>query len=209
VIIALGGYVALGPPSGAATPERRDEPAATAPANPAVPAPAAATTPAPPAGAAKAPAPATPPAAAPAAAPESAPRAGAIDVVSAISLNLSEGGRALGTSGTPIALPPGRHSIELVREDLGYRAVEVVDVRPGQTTKIQPALPTGAANLNAIPWAEVWIDGQKVGETPLGQVPLTIGSHEVQFRHPDFETQTRTVVVAVGAAARVSVEFKK
>ena len=27
------------------------------------------------------------------------------------------------------------------------------------------------ANLNATPWAEVWIDGRKIGETPLGRVP--------------------------------------
>jgi len=99
--------------------------------------------------------------------------------------------------------------LEIGREDLGYRTVEAVDVKPGRPSRIQPALPSGAANLNATPWAEVWVDGKKVGETPLGHVPLTIGPHEVQFRHPELGTQTRTLVVTTGAPALLSVDMKK
>ena len=39
--------------------------------------------------------------------------------------------------------------------------------------------------LNALPWAEVWIDGESIGETPIGKVSVPIGWHEIVFRHPE------------------------
>jgi hypothetical protein len=141
--------------------------------------------------------------------PERPAPTGTIEVVAPFSLTVSEGGRALGTSGESIQVPAGRHTLAIGREDLGYQAVQIVDVKPGQPLRIQPSLPSGVANLNATPWAEVWIDGRKVGETPLGRVPLTIGPHEVQFRHPELGDQTRTLMVTTGTVALLSVELKK
>jgi serine/threonine-protein kinase len=145
----------------------------------------------------------------PVAAPEPPAAAGTIEVVSPVRLDVSEGGRPLGASGGPIQLPAGRHTLNIGREDLGYQTVQVVDVKPGRPHRIEPSLPSGVANLNATPWAEVWIDGRKVGETPLGRVQLTIGSHEIQFRHPELGDQTRTLVVTTGAVALLSVDMKK
>jgi serine/threonine-protein kinase len=134
---------------------------------------------------------------------------GAVEVVSPVRLDVSEGGRPLGASGGPIQLSVGRHTLNIGREDLGYQTVQVVDVKPGRPHRIEPALPSGVANLNATPWAEVWIDGRKVGETPLGRVQLTIGSHDIQFRHPELGDQTRTLVVTTGAVALLSVDMRK
>jgi hypothetical protein len=145
----------------------------------------------------------------PAAAPEQPAPAGTIEVVSPVRLDVSEGGRPLGASGGPIQLSVGRHTLNIGREDLGYQAVKVVDVKPGRPLRIEPALPSGVANLNATPWAEVWIDGRKVGETPLGRVQLTIGSHDIQFRHPELGDQTRTLVITTGSVALLSVDMKK
>jgi hypothetical protein len=144
-----------------------------------------------------------------AAAPAEPAPAGTLEVVSAVSLNVLEGGRPLGASGERIQLSVGRHTLEIGRDDLGYQTVQVVDVKPGRPYRIQPPLPTGVANLNATPWAEVWIDGRKAGETPLGHVQLTIGSHEVRFSHPELGDQTRTLVVTTGSVALLSVEMKK
>ena len=145
----------------------------------------------------------------PATVPEQPAAAGTIEVVSPMRLDVSEGGRPLGASGGPIQLSVGRHTLTIGREDLGYQAVQVVDVKPGRPHRIEPTLPNGFANLNATPWAEVWIDGRKAGETPLGRVQLTIGSHEIQFRHPELGDQTRTLVVTTGAVALLSVDMKK
>ena len=63
--------------------------------------------------------------------------------------------------------------------------------------------------LNAIPWAEVWIDGEKVGDTPIGNLPVAIGPHEIVFRHPDLGEQKHAATVTLNATARLSVDLRK
>ena len=36
-----------------------------------------------------------------------------------------------------------------------------------------------------MPWAQIEIDGREFGETPLGEVELPVGEHEVTVRFPD------------------------
>jgi hypothetical protein len=208
VIVALGGYALVRPSSVSATATRLASPplSTEAPGPTTVP-PAA---PASRADAQRAPStPRTQETQPPAVPPDQPAPSGSIEVVSPVRLDVSEGGRPLGASGGPIQLSVGRHTLNIAREDLGYQAVQVVDVKPGRPHRIEPSLPNGFANLNATPWAEVWINGRKVGETPLGRVPLTIGSHEVQFRHPELGDQTRTLVVTAGSVALLSVDMKK
>ena len=67
--------------------------------------------------------------------------------------------------------------------------------------------PNGILHINARPWAEVWIDGRRVGETPLGNVTLPLGEHKVAFRHPGHPEKLTTVTVGARSAARVTMEF--
>ena len=88
----------------------------------------------------------------------------------------SQGGR--------LALAPGAHLIDLVSEAIGYRSSRSVQVKSGETAAIKVEFPNGTIALNASPWAEVLIDGRSVGETPIGNLAISVGSHEVVFRHP-------------------------
>ncbi|MFH0765331.1 MAG: serine/threonine-protein kinase, partial [Calditrichota bacterium] len=42
----------------------------------------------------------------------------------------------------------------------------------------------GSAIIKVNPWAEVWIDGDSLGITPLGVLSLAEGEHQVRLRHP-------------------------
>jgi hypothetical protein len=64
-------------------------------------------------------------------------------------------------------------------------------------------------HLNATPWAEVWIDGVKAGETPIGNLPVTIGPHEIVFRHPELGEQVHAATVKAGAPVRLSVDLSR
>jgi serine/threonine-protein kinase len=64
-------------------------------------------------------------------------------------------------------------------------------------------------SFNAIPWAEVWIDGQQVGETPLANVSVAIGTHDVLFRHPELGEKHVRSVVTPAAPAKVSVDMRQ
>jgi hypothetical protein len=103
----------------------------------------------------------------------------------------------------------GRHEITIVNDALGYRATRVLQVPPGKVAPFTVELPKGTIALNAVPWAEVWIDGVKVGDTPIGNLSVAIGNHDVVFRHPELGEQRHTATVTLASAARLSVDLRK
>jgi hypothetical protein len=152
------------------------------------------------------------PAARTAAAPVTAPpqRSGGMRFVSPIELDVFEGDTRLGSSTTGIvSAPAGRHELELVNSVLGYRGRQVVDITPGQVVSVTVSPPNGRVNINASPWAEVWINGKSVGETPIGNLSLPLGQHEIIFRHPQFGEHRQTVTVRLDAVARVSANMQR
>ena len=64
------------------------------------------------------------------------------------------------------------------------------------------------ATAMRMPWAEVWMDGKKLGETRLAyQLPL--GTHEVVFKLPRFGERRVTTTVRANATSSVSVQMGK
>jgi len=146
---------------------------------------------------------------APVATASAGPVSGWLTVKSAVAMEIREGGRLIGTTDTDrIMLTAGRHELEIVNETIGFRANRVVVVPPGKVAALGLDMPQGAINLNASPWAEVFIDGRRVGETPIGNLPITIGPHEVVFRNPQLGEKRQAVSVTLGAPVRLSVDMK-
>ncbi len=146
----------------------------------------------------------------PLAAAEGAPVSGWVSVSSPIEVQLLEGDRLIGTSlSERIMVSAGRHEITFVNEALGFRLARTVQVGPGKVAAVALEIPQGTVAINAQPWAEVWIDGEKSGETPLGNLSLRIGAHSVLFRHPELGEQQHTVVVKAGVVTRLSVDMRK
>lgn len=142
----------------------------------------------------------------------SAPAAAAAGWISArlpFIVEIREGGNLLGTTDTDrLMIPAGRHDLEFVNPTLSYRATRRVQITPGKVTQISLDLPRGVLNINASPWAEVWIDGQRAGETPIGNLSVAIGAHEIIFRHPQLGEKRHAVSVTAGAPVRVSMDMK-
>ena len=78
-----------------------------------------------------------------------------------------------------------------------------------EVTPIKIDFPKGTIALNAVPWAEVWVDGTKIGDTPIGNLSLVIGPHEIVFRHPDLGEQRHAATVTLNSPARLSVDLRK
>jgi len=137
------------------------------------------------------------------------PVSGWISVKAPFLIEIHEDGRLIGTTETDrLMLASGRHSLEFVNSSLGYRQTQAVQVVPGKVASVSVDLPQGSVNLNAAPWAEVWIDGRRVGETPIGNLAVPIGPHEIVFRHPEFGEKKQAVSVTTGAPVRLSVSMK-
>jgi hypothetical protein len=137
------------------------------------------------------------------------PVSGWLSVKSPVAIEILENGRLIGTTEADrIMMAAGRHDVELVNETLGYRVTKVIQVPAGKVLPLSIDMPQGSINVNAAPWAEVWIDGRRVGETPIGNLPISIGSHEVIFRHPQLGEKRQAVSVTLKAPVRLSVEMK-
>jgi serine/threonine protein kinase len=139
-----------------------------------------------------------------------APVSGWITVAAPVDVEIRERGKVLGTSQSDrIMVAAGRHELQIVNETLGYRSTAVVQVPPAKATPVKLDWPKGTASLNAEPWAEVWIDGVKMGDTPIGNLSLPIGPHEIVFRHPELGEQRHAVSVSLKGPSRVSVDMRK
>jgi hypothetical protein len=192
--------VAATPPAGPTTPG----PAAPAEPPPSAPRPASQ---APSAGALTAttkltPAPPVPPA------PKPAPQ-GWLTIDSPLALQVYEGQRLVGSTNERVSLPPGRHSLRLVSASLEFETSANVEIAAnrGLTTKV--AVPNGMLSLNALPWAEVSLDGQALGTTPFANLSVPIGTHEVIWRHPQFGERRQTIVLGAKTPARLVVDLRK
>ncbi|MEW6430773.1 MAG: protein kinase [Myxococcota bacterium] len=69
------------------------------------------------------------------------------------------------------------------------------------------ALRVGYVSADAVPWAEVLLDGRLLDRTPFARYPLPVGRHVLVFRGPDGREQQRTVTVTEGGTSTVRVEF--
>jgi hypothetical protein len=135
---------------------------------------------------------------------------GTLAVESPIDLRILENGQLLGLSnGAPIVLSSGKHQLELVNEGLELRVGRSVTVDGGKSTRLNVPVPSGTLSVNASPWAEVFVDGRSIGTTPLGDVSLPIGSHEVVWRHPQLGERRRTVVVGARTPTRVAMDLTR
>jgi hypothetical protein len=136
--------------------------------------------------------------------------AGWLSVTAPIALKVKEGGRVVGSTDVDkLLLPSGEHDLEFANDALGFRVTRRLNIAPGKTTTSSIAVPNGSLSLNAIPWADVFVDGNRVGQTPLGNLSLPIGTHEVLFRHPDLGERKETVTVTTGTTARLGVDLRK
>ena len=135
---------------------------------------------------------------------------GWIAIGSKAELDIFENGVLVGSTRSPqVMMPAGLHTLRLVNETLGYERTQKISVEPGKVTRVGLALPKSTIHLNAQPWADVWIDGQSAGETPIGNLPLGIGTHQIVFRHPELGEKTVSAVVKAGAPTRVTVDLRK
>ncbi len=125
-------------------------------------------------------------------------------------MQLREGGQIIGTTeSAKVMLTSGEHQIEIVNESVGFKSARTITVSPGKTASLAIELPQGLLSINAQPWAEVWIDGERVGETPIANHATRLGSHEVLFKHPQLGERRETVLVTARQPARIGVDLRR
>lgn len=78
-----------------------------------------------------------------------------------------------------------------------------------EKTQNEPSMP-GFLHLAASPWAEIHIDGQDAGFTPMPEaIRLDDGEHTVHFLHPDFPEIIKTVTVESGIHDTLAINWSQ
>ena len=145
----------------------------------------------------------------PSAAPAPASVGGLIAVTAPVAMHIYNGDRIVGTTeAETVMLPVGTHSLSFVSDEAGYTVRRTVTVHAGRTTKVVLEVPSGSVNVNAAPWAEVWVDNQRVGETPIANLQVPVGPREFVFRHPELGERRKTAVVTLKQPVRVTMDMR-
>lgn len=126
-----------------------------------------------------------------------------------IEIQVSENGKALRLNEqNQVMLSPGRHDIELTNNSLGYRDKQVIEVRPGEVTAVSVTLPKTPVTITATPSSDVWLDGVKIGETPLADFPVAVGTREFVIKNPGHGERRMMTTVTVKPTT-IDVDFTK
>jgi len=107
----------------------------------------------------------------------------------------------------PIALPPGRWRVVL-RDRLWEPLVEDVEIRQGRVETLQPVRHFATLVLGASERAEVWVDGEPRGNTPLKIDTLEPGSHTVLVRAAGKQNWTQKVDLRRGDEVRLDARLE-
>ena len=140
----------------------------------------------------------------------SGPLGGWLSVSAPFDVQVLEGSDVIGAGGaSKIMLAAGRHDLVLANRTLEYQEVRRLEITPGQTTLVRIDAPMVPMNVNARPWAEVTLDGESLGQTPISNATVSVGTHQLAFRHPQLGERRQTVVVTAKGPNRVAVDLTK
>jgi hypothetical protein len=96
-----------------------------------------------------------------------------------------------------ILLPPGLHDLRVSNRTLGYEGTWNVEIKPGATTNLRVTPEPSKLTVTSPEPAEVWVDGTKVGDTPLNAAPVPLGTHDVLVKRAGGAERRYTITVGV------------
>ena len=135
--------------------------------------------------------------------------AGWLNVYAPFEIQISEDSRAIRLDDqSRVLLPPGSHELRFENSDFGYRETRTVEVDPGKTTSLSLTPPPSTLNVTSNVPAVVLIDGEKVGDTPLTNHPVALGTRAIIVKSADGVERPFTTKVTV-APVQIDVDFSK
>jgi hypothetical protein len=115
-------------------------------------------------------------------------------------------GRRLGTLPLSRAkVPAGKHHLRVTATGLDALHEERLVLTGGAALTREVRFAKGKLNIDAEPWADVWVDGARMGQTPLAGREVWEGTHAVRLAGP---AGSKTLSVRVRAGRTTVVNEK-
>jgi hypothetical protein len=132
---------------------------------------------------------------------------GWVAVFSPVELVISESGRVLRPDDhNEIMLSPGTHRLRFTNTKLAYDETKSIVIKPGERNAYNVMPPQSSVSVTSSQPAEVFLDGAKIGDTPLNAVPATIGTHDLVVKRASGSQKRMAITVTVKPFA-VNVDF--
>ena len=135
---------------------------------------------------------------------------GWLTVSSPVELQAYENGTLVGSSRAgPWQLQAGRHDLEFVNETFGVHVAKVVELKAGATLPLVVRPPAGLVSIATSPSAEIRIDGERVGMSPIVKRQVPAGRHDLVVVHRELGERRISLTVAAGAPVSLSVDLRR
>jgi len=134
---------------------------------------------------------------------------GFVTLYSPFEVVVTEGGRTLRfDERNQSMMAPGRHELHVTNRALGYESVEQVELKPGETARVTIKAPPTLVTVTANEPAEVWLDGSRIGDVPVNEMPVTLGTHEIVVKRAAGGERRMTVTVTTKPMT-LNIDFTK
>jgi hypothetical protein len=118
---------------------------------------------------------------------------------------------------TPISkynLEPGNYTVTLVNDEMGINDSASITILKGKTTKIAKTFnemqEKGTLTVTTVPWTTVYVDGKKVGNTPLLSYHLEPGQYQIKLVNKKYGIKVVfPVTITKGKNKRIERNFSK
>jgi serine/threonine-protein kinase len=129
---------------------------------------------------------------------------GKIVITSEPALALSVDGKDHGNGSATVEVAAGKHTV--VGKGAGTSIKRVVTVKAGGTENVNLVVQKGSLAIEAPPGCDVFVDGARVGKTPIDPISLVQGSHNVVVKQGGVEYR-RSVPIQPNQEMFLQVQF--
>lgn len=133
---------------------------------------------------------------------------GFLKVFAPFEVTVSEAGRGLRLDErAQLMLAPGVHDLRFENKQLGFYGTRKVEIEPGKTATVTLTPGGSTLSVTASAPAEVLVDGQRIGETPVADYPIALGTRDIVVKGAAGERRfTQTITTQ---PLRLEVDFSK
>jgi hypothetical protein len=134
---------------------------------------------------------------------------GFLTVFAPFEVQVTEGNRALRLDDRgQMMLPPGRHELRFRNSEFSYDEVRRIDIEPAATTRLSLVPRPTTLSVTSNEPAEVFVDGERLGATPITNASIALGTREVTILAAGGD-ERRVFVKATAQPVQLDVDFSQ
>ncbi len=134
---------------------------------------------------------------------------GKLNIMTLKNLSIYIDGKKEGEGSISTFLAPGTHRIKLVSKPkmINYKTSIKIESNKELTKTIM--LKKGKLSLSVKPWANIYVNGKKIGQTPIPPKVLYEGTYNIVLKNPKYPSFSKTIKIKPGRTTLIMKDFKK